>query len=74
MAKLSIESTIKELLANKQVKAKLEELVPGITTNPVVALAKNKTLKEIVDKLDNLIDDKTIDMLIDFLKDLKDEQ
>ncbi len=73
MAKLSIESTIKELLANPQVKEKLEELVPGITTNPIVALAKNKTLKEIVDKLDNLIDDKTIDMLIEFLKDLKDE-
>lgn len=31
MAKLNIESTIKELLVNEQVKDKIEELVPGLT-------------------------------------------
>ena len=72
MAKLSIESTIKELLANQQVKDKLEELVPGLTKNPLLGLMKNKTLKEIVDKLDDLLTDDVIDKLIDFLKDLKD--
>ena len=46
MAKLSIESTVKELLANEQVKDKIEELVPGLTKNPLVLLAKNKTLKD----------------------------
>ena len=30
MAKLSIESTIKELLANEMVKDKLDELIPGL--------------------------------------------
>lgn len=74
MAKLSIESTIKELLANKQVKDKLDELVPGLTKNPVLALAKNKTLKEIIDKLDNLLTDDVIDQIIAFLKDLKDDE
>ena len=69
MAKLTIESTIKELLANEQV----EELVPGLTKNPLVALAKNKTLKEIMDKLDDLLTDDVIDQIIDFLKDLKDD-
>ena len=74
MAKLSIESTIKEQLANKQVKDKLDELVPGLTKNPVLALAKNKTLKEIIDKLDNLLTDDVIDQIIAFLKDLKDDE
>ncbi len=74
MAKLSIESTIKELLANEQVKDKLDELVPGLTKNPLLALAKNKTLKEVMDKLDNLLTDEVIDQLISFLKDLKDDE
>ena len=72
MAKLTIESTIKELLANKEEKAKLEELVPGLTKNPLLKLAQNQKLKDIVDKLDDLITDETIDKLIAFLKDLKD--
>ena len=57
MAKLTIESTIKELLENKEVKNFLDDLVPGLTKNPLLALAKNKKLKEVMDKLDNLIDD-----------------
>ncbi len=73
MAKLSIESTVKELLANKAVKEKIEELVPGLTKNPLLKLAQNESLKDIVDKLGDLIDDETIDKLIDFLKDLKDK-
>ena len=72
MAKLTIESTIKELLENKEVKKFLEDLVPGITKNPLLVLAKNKKLKEDVDKLDDLIDDEMIDKLINFLKELKD--
>ena len=73
MAKLSIESTIKELLANEQVKDKIEELVPGLTKNPLLALMKNSTLKDILDKLDDVLTDDVIDRLIDFLKDLKDD-
>lgn len=73
MAKLSIESTVKELLANKAVKEKIDELVPGLTKNPLLKLAQNESLKDIVDKLGDLIDDETIDKLIDFLKDLKDK-
>jgi len=72
MAKLTIESTIKELLENKDVKEKIEELVPGLTKNPILKLAQNQELKDIVDKLDDLITDETIDKLIDFLKDLKE--
>ena len=72
MAKLTIESTIKELLENKEVKNFLEDLVPGLTKNPLLVLAKNKKLKEILDKLDDLIDDEMIDKLIKFLKELKD--
>lgn len=74
MAKLTIESTIKELLANKEVKEKIEELVPGLTKNPLVKLAQNESLKEIIDKIDDLIDDETIDALIKFLEGLKDEK
>ena len=74
MAKLNIESTIRELLANEQVKDKIEELVPGLTKNPLLGLMKNKTLKEITDKLDGLLTDEVIDKLIDFLKDLKDDE
>ena len=72
MAKLTIESTIKELLENKEVKNFLEDLVPGLTKNPLLVLAKNKKLKEVIDKLDDLIDDEMIDKLIKFLKELKD--
>ena len=72
MAKLTIESTIKELLANKEVKAKIEELIPGLTKNPILMLAKNETLKDIIDKVDDFIDDETIDKIIDFLKKLKE--
>ena len=72
MAKLTIESTIKELLANKEVKAKIEELIPGLTKNPILMLAKNETLKDIIDKVDDFIDDETIDKIIYFLKDLKE--
>ena len=72
MAKLTIESTIKELLANKEVKAKIEELIPGLTKNPILMLAKNETLKDIIDKVDDFIDDETIDKIIDFLKELKE--
>ena len=72
MAKLTIESTIKELLENKQVRDFIDDLVPGLTKNPLLALAKNKQLKEIADKLDDLIDDEMIDKLIKFLEDLKD--
>lgn len=72
MAKLTIESTIKELLANKEVKAKIEELIPGLTKNPILMLAKNETLKDIIDKVDDFVDDETIDKIIDFLKDLKE--
>ena len=72
MAKLTIESTIKELLENKEVKNFLEDLVPGLTKNPLLKLAQNQKLKDIVDKLDDLITDETIDKLIAFLKDLKD--
>ena len=72
MAKLTIESTIKELLANKEVKAKIEELIPGLTKNPILMLAKNETLKDIIDKVDDFIDDETIDKILDFLKDLKE--
>ena len=74
MAKLTIESTIKELLANKEVKAKIDELIPGLTKNPILVLAKNETLKDIIDKVDDFIDDETIDKIIDFLKDLKDNK
>ena len=72
MEKLTIESTIKELLANKEVKAKIEELIPGLTKNPILMLAKNETLKDVIDKVDDFIDDETIDKIIDFLKDLKE--
>ena len=74
MAKLSIESTIKELLANEAVKDKIDELIPGLTKNPILKLAQNETLKEILDKVDDLIDDETIDMLIKFLESLKDDK
>lgn len=72
MAKLSIESTIKELLENKMVKDKLDELVPGLTKNPLVLLAKNESLKDIIDKVDDFIDDETIDKIIKFLEELKE--
>ena len=72
MAKLTVESTLKEILANKEVKDFLEELVPGITKNPLLLLAKNEKLKDIMDKFDKLLDDKTIDKIIKFLEDLKD--
>ena len=74
MAKLTIESTIKELLDNKEVAKFLDDLVPGLTKNPLLSLAKNKKLKEVMDKLDNLIDDEMIDKLIKFLEDLKDDE
>lgn len=72
MAKLTVESTIKELLANEEVKNFIEDLMPGITNNPMLTLAKNKQLKEVVDKLDDFISDETVDKLIKFLENLKD--
>ena len=72
MAKLTIESTIKELLANDQVKDFIDDLIPGFSKNPLLLLAKNKKLKEITDKLDDVLDDEMIDKIIKFLEDLKD--
>lgn len=69
--KYSLETAIKDLLANPMIKKKLEELVPGITTNPLVALAKNKSIKEITDKIPS-IDEKTLKSISDFLKTVKD--
>ena len=72
MAKLTIESTIKELLANDQVKDFIDDLIPGFSKNPLLLLAKNKKLKEITDKLDDILDDEMIDKIIKFLEELKD--
>ena len=72
MAKLTIESTIKELLSNDQVKDFIDDLIPGFSKNPLLLLAKNKKLKEITDKLDDVLDDEMIDKIIKFLEDLKD--
>ena len=72
MAKLTIESTIKELLSNDQVKDFIDDLIPGFSKNPLLLLAKNKKLKEITDKLDDVLDDEMIDKIIKYLEDLKD--
>ncbi len=73
MAKLTIESTVKELLENEKVKAKVEELIPGVTSNPMVALVKSKPFKDIVDMLYTVTDGTTIEKFIVFLKELDEE-
>lgn len=45
----SLDSKAGELLKDKRAVEILEKYVPGITKNPLVALAKGKTLKKILE-------------------------
>ncbi|MEA4911006.1 MAG: hypothetical protein VB092_00135, partial [Oscillospiraceae bacterium] len=42
---LTIDSKIKELMANEQARREVDVIVPGLTTHPSIGLAKNMTLR-----------------------------
>lgn len=45
---VSLESKVGEILNNKKAVEVLEKYVPGITKNPMLALAKGMTLKNVL--------------------------
>jgi len=45
---VSLESKVGEILKNKKAVEVLEKYVPGITKNPMLALAKGMTLKNVL--------------------------
>jgi hypothetical protein len=44
----TLDSTIGELLADPQAKAVVDQYVPGITTNPLIAMASGLSLRMIL--------------------------
>lgn len=48
MQKLTMNTTVGELLAIPQAKAVLEQYAPGITTNPMVGMLKTMTIAKLV--------------------------
>jgi hypothetical protein len=46
--KVTLDTTLGELLENPQAKAVLDKQFPGISTNPLVAIAKGMSLKMIL--------------------------
>ena len=45
---LTLDTTLGTLLDDPQAKAVLEQYIPGITSNPIVAMAKGMTLNMIL--------------------------
>jgi hypothetical protein len=48
VAAFTLDTTLGTLLDNPQAKAVLEQYVPGISTNPLAAMAKGMSLKTIL--------------------------
>jgi len=46
-ARLSLDSTVKELLANEAARAILDRHVPGFTSNPQISFAQSFTLTQV---------------------------
>jgi hypothetical protein len=44
----TLDSTVGELLADPQAKAVVDQYVPGITTNPLIAMASGLSLRMIL--------------------------
>jgi hypothetical protein len=48
MAKFTMDSTLGSLLADPKAKAVVDQYVPGVTNNPMVALVSGASLKALV--------------------------
>ncbi len=46
--KLTMNTTVGDLLEIPEAKATLEQYVPGITTNPMIGMLKNMTIAKLV--------------------------
>jgi len=46
--KFTLDSTLGELIDNPQAKAVLDQQLPGVSTNPMVAMAKGMSLNAIL--------------------------
>ena len=46
--KFTLDSTLGELIDNPQAKAVLDQQLPGVSTNPMVAMAKGMSLNNIL--------------------------
>ena len=64
---LTIDSTLREILADEKGKAVLEKHLPGISTNPQVEMAKGMTLKQLAPLSQGMI---TNEMLSSIAEDL----
>ncbi len=48
MAKFTMDSTLGSLLADPKAKAVVDQYAPGVSSNPMVALVANASLKSLV--------------------------
>lgn len=48
MAAFTLDTTLGELLANPQAKAILDQYVPGVSSNPMVAMVQGVSLRALV--------------------------
>lgn len=70
--KYSLESTIKDLLANETIKAKFKEMLPGIVDNPAIKLIQGQKLKDAAKAVPQLLDKDVMKKIADFLEKVKD--
>ena len=70
--KYSLESTIKDLLANDTIKAKLKEMLPALVDNLAVKLVQGKSLKDAAKVIPQILDKDALKKIGDFLAKVKD--
>lgn len=48
MAAFTLDTTLGELLANPQAKAVMDQYVPGVSSNPMIAMVQGMSLRNLV--------------------------
>lgn len=46
--KFTLESTLSQIIDNPQAKAVMEQYMPGVSTNPMLLMAKGMTLNQVL--------------------------
>lgn len=68
---LTINSKVKDLIANKEAVALIDKLIPGLTTHPQIGIAKNFTLSKCARILPDVLTPDIMAQIDDFLKHLE---
>ena len=69
MKKYSLDMTVREVISDTRARELVERYLPGITTHPMIGMAKSMTLRNVIGMSKGKIDQDTID---NFTKDLEE--